>query len=91
MAGRTDREVSDLQAVLSGHTGVLNAIRQDQHDQGRTIARLEAETRREFADVRAEMRHGFGTLAKGQEVITQLLNQHLGTPDEESGTGDTGE
>lgn len=59
MAGRTDREVSDLQAVLNGHTGVLNAIRDDQRDQGRQFAKFEAETRREFADVRAEMRDGF--------------------------------
>jgi hypothetical protein len=55
MAGRTDREVSDLQMVLRGHTGVLNAIRQDQVDHGEKLTRLEAEMRGEFANVRAEM------------------------------------
>ena len=66
MTGRTDREVSDLQAVLNGHTGVLNAIRDDQVDQGKRLARVEAEMRSgfaemrgEFADVRTEMRTGF--------------------------------
>ena len=91
MTGRTDREVSDLQAVLNGHTGVLNAIREDQRDQGKRLARVEAEMRSGFADVRAEMRTGFDTLARGQDQITELLTRHLDEPNDEAQVDGAGE
>lgn len=105
MTGRTDQEVSDLQVVLKGHTGVINAIRDDQVDHGKALARVEAGMRTEFADVRAEMRAGFAkvdenfakvedkfkVLQRGQELITSLLTRHLGAPDDETQTDGAGE
>lgn len=105
MAGRTDREVSSLQAVLNGHTGVLNAIREDHRELDKRFATFEAETRREFADVRAEMRDGFAKvdenfakvekkfelLSKGQERITRLLTKHLDKSEDETPAGGAGE
>jgi len=38
LARKTDRDVSDFRAVLHGHTGVLNAIRENQLEQGQILA-----------------------------------------------------
>jgi hypothetical protein len=105
LATKAESEVSDMQTVFRGHTGVLNAIRQDQVKQGMELASVKAEVKNvraemhtgfaqvdeEFADVRSEMRKGFGELARGQELITNLLTRHLGEPDEETRAGDAGE
>ncbi|TDV52379.1 hypothetical protein [Actinophytocola oryzae] len=108
MAGRTDREVSDLQVTLKGHNGVLNAIREDQVDQGkkldlveRRLGKLEMKVDENFAKVDenfakvdenfAKVEAKFDVLYQGQEKITQLLNRHLGEPDDDIHGGGGGE
>lgn len=91
LARGTDREVADWRTTLNNHTDLLNAIREDQVDQGKKLARLEAKVEAELADVRSEMRNGFGKLAKGLELLTGLLTRHLGRPDEEPRGGGPGE
>ena len=41
LATKADREVSDVQITLRGYTGTLNAIRDDQVEQGKRLARVE--------------------------------------------------
>jgi chromosome segregation ATPase len=55
LATKAESEVSDMQAVLRGHTGVLNAIRKDQVKQGEELAGVKAEVK----SVKAEMHEGF--------------------------------
>jgi hypothetical protein len=98
MAGRTDREVSDLHVTLKGHTGVLNAIREDQVDQGKKLAlvenrmgNLERAVHDGFTKVDenfAKVEEKFDVLHQGQEQITRLLNRRLGELDEETSRGD---
>lgn len=98
---RLEKRVDDWQTVLNGHTNTLNAIREDVVDQGKRLVKVEAEVtdlrsdvtnlRSDVTDLRSEMRNGFGKLAKGQELITDLLTRHLGEPDEEPRAGGTGE
>jgi chromosome segregation ATPase len=38
LARNADKEVADFRIVLSGHTGVLNALRETQLEHGRTLA-----------------------------------------------------
>jgi hypothetical protein len=91
LATKAEKDASDCKVVLHGHTGVLNAIREDQVEQGKKLAKLdnrlgkvENEMRSGFADVRSEMRSGFAVLAQGQAHITDLLTRHLG----EAGDGE---
>ena len=84
LATKANKDVSDFRTVLVGHTGVINAIREDQLEQGKKLARVEKEVHagfarmnEEFADVRSEMRNGFGKLAEGQARITELITQHI--------------
>ena len=91
LATKAEKDASDCKAVLHGHTGVLNAIRDDQVDQGRMIAQLESrlgnvenEVHSGFAEMRSEMRSGFAemrrvhtVLAHGQASITDLLTRHI--------------
>lgn len=58
LATKAEREVSDVQTTLRGYTGVLNAIRDDQVEQGKELAKVRAEVkgvRAEVTDVRAEV------------------------------------
>jgi hypothetical protein len=59
LATKAEKDASDCKAVLHGHAGVLNAIREDQVEQGKRLAKLESEVRSGFADVRSGMRSGF--------------------------------
>ena len=89
--------MDDWQTTLDNHTGLLNAIRADHLKQRETLAdhgerleRLEKETRDGFKEMRdgfKEMRNRFGKLAKGQELITDLLTRHLPEPGEETHAG----
>lgn len=101
LATKAEREVSDMQTVFRGHTGVLNAIRDDQVKQGAELASVKAEVK----NVKAEMHEGFAKvdenfakvenkfvqLQQGQEQITDLLTRHLGEPAEETRAGDASE
>jgi hypothetical protein len=80
LATNAERDVADVKTVLIGHTGLLNALREDQVDQGRTLARLDREMRGTQTDMRtgfAEMRRGFAVLGEGQARISELLDQHI--------------
>lgn len=59
LAAKANKDASVFQTVLIGHTGVINAIRDDQLEHGKQLARVEKEMRTGFADVRSEMRDGF--------------------------------
>ena len=83
--------MDDWQTTLNNHTKLLNAIRKDHLDQrailadhGTRLTRVEAG----LADVRSEMRDGFGKLAKGQELITDLLTKQLDESDEATRAGE---
>ncbi len=98
VTSKADKDVADFKTVLIGHTGVINAIRDDQVEHGKRLARLEAEVRSGFANVDAnfakvdtnfgKIEEKFELLSKGQEAITQLLSRHLGEPDEETHAGE---
>lgn len=91
LAGRTGQEAAGWRTTLDNHTKMINAwgeqlnARFDRVDA--RLGQLEAKVDREMADVRFDMRKGFGKLASGQELITQLLNRHLGEPSEETPAG----
>lgn len=66
LARKADRDVSDFRAMLTGHTGVLNAIGETQRehgmrlaDHGRRLERLERKVDDGFTEIRDEMRSGF--------------------------------
>ena len=77
LAGGADRDVSAMHTELRAHTKSLNALRETQVDHGIRLARVEAETREGFA----EMRDRFSVLAVGQAQITALLTAQLGDSD----------
>jgi hypothetical protein len=77
LATKAEHDASEVKLVLHGHTGVLNAIRQDQVDQGKKIAKLEREMRNGFARVDAQARENYALLAHGQSRIVDLLTRHL--------------
>jgi hypothetical protein len=80
LATKAEKDASDCKAVLHGHTGVLNAIREDQVEQGKRLAKLESEVHSGFAEMRsgfAEMRRVHTVLAHGQASITDLLTRHI--------------
>lgn len=72
MATKAESEVSDMQTVFRGHTGVLNAIRNDQVKQGMELASVKTEVK----NVRAEMHDGFAKVdanfAKVDENFTKV-------------------
>ena len=88
LARNTDQDVADWRTTLNNHTKTINAWGEQINAR---FDRVEAEMRSEFADVRLEMRTGFGTLAEGQAKITKLLTKHLGEPDDETPAGGASE
>jgi hypothetical protein len=73
LATKVEKDASDCKTVLIGHTGVLNAIREDQVDQGRKIAKLDAR----LGALEDKVDAGFSTLAVGQAQITALLTAQV--------------
>lgn len=67
LAAGADRDVSEVRAELRAHTQALNALRENQLEQGGAIA-----------DLRAEMRQGFTTVNAGMNLIVELLGRTLG-------------
>jgi hypothetical protein len=101
LARRTGEEVADWRDTLNGHTKTINAIRDDQVDQGKKLARVEKEMHAGFAEMNenfakvdenfAKVQKKFDLLHQGQDRITKLLTRHLDAPDEETRAGDTDE
>jgi hypothetical protein len=89
-----EERVDGWQTTLDNHTQTLNAIRDDHVDQGKKLDSLDKKLDNQgkrLDRLEAEMRDGFGKLAKGQELITGLLTRKLGEPDEETHAGDADE
>lgn len=87
LARRTGEEVADWRDTLNGHTKTLNALRKDQVDQGKRLARVEKEVHAGFDQTNenfTEVEKKFDLLFQGQDRITKLLTRHLGGPDEET-------
>lgn len=80
-----DRDVSEIRAELRAHTQGLNALRETQLEQGRTISELRQEMPEGFAEVRREMRDSFSTMATGMAQITALLTEAGGSERNEAG------
>jgi hypothetical protein len=51
LAASRDRDVSDVKAKLQAHTGLLNALRMTQVEQGKTLGELKADVHVLKADV----------------------------------------
>lgn len=64
LAAGADRDVSEVRGELRAHTKALNALRETQLEQGRSID-----------DLRQEVRDGFATLTTGMARITDLLTE----------------
>jgi hypothetical protein len=58
LATKAEHDASDCVGILRGHTGVLNAIRADQVEQGSKIVKLDARLNR----VETEVRDGFARM-----------------------------
>jgi septal ring factor EnvC (AmiA/AmiB activator) len=57
LATKAEKEVTNVQMVLNGHTGTLNAIRHDQVDQVRELTRVKAEVNSLGAEMSAWPTH----------------------------------
>ncbi len=66
LAAGADHEVSLVRAELRAHTGVIDALREDQIS-------MRAELRAQIAELREETRQGFATLDVGVTRIVSLL------------------
>jgi diadenosine tetraphosphatase ApaH/serine/threonine PP2A family protein phosphatase len=85
LATAVDRDVSEVRVELRAHTGVLNALRETQLEQGQQIAehgQLLAEHGQQIVGLRTEMREGFAKVDLGMMRISTLLTNHLGKPDQ---------
>jgi hypothetical protein len=78
--GDVQEEVADWRDALNGHAKTLTAMRTDLVD-----------VRTEMRDGFKKMRDDFGKLAKGQDLITDLLTRHLGEPGEATRADDADE
>ena len=67
VATKADKDVADFKTVLVGHTGVINAIRNDQVEQGKELAKIKAEVK----SVKAEMREGFAKVDQNFAKVDQ--------------------
>ncbi len=72
LAAGANRDVSEVRAELHAHTQALNALRENQLEQGQ-------EMREGFAEIRSEMRGGFATQTSGMAQITALLTKIAGS------------
>jgi hypothetical protein len=101
LAVAANRDTTNFQAVISGQTGVLNAIGETQREHSltlashtRSLARLNAtvnhhstvlDSHTEILDSHTEI---LGKLRVGQEHITTLLTRALDLPDQATESGE---
>lgn len=91
LAGGADRDVAALSARLDAQTRLMEALRQTQVEDHATIADLSrdvagvkgdvAELKGDMAEVKGdigELKVGFLNLARGQEMIVELLRRRNG-------------
>ena len=77
LASGAARDVSGMRVELRARTQLLNALRETQMEQGKTLA----QHAKELGGVKSEMRTGFRTLGLGQAKLVELLSAHLGRSD----------
>ncbi len=70
LAAGADRDVSEVRAELRAHTSALNALRENQVEQGQAIGDLQVKVNQGFAEMRGKL----DQTAAGQELIVGLLN-----------------
>ena len=94
LAVAANRDTTNFQAVISGQTGVLNAIGETQREHSltlashtRSLARLNTTVTglQTTVDSHTEM---LGKLRVGQEHITMLLTRALDLPDQATESGE---
>lgn len=72
VATKADKDVADFKTVLVGHTGVINAIRDDQVEQGKQLARVEKEMHAGFARMDANFAKVDENFAKVDENFAKV-------------------
>ncbi|HEX2297587.1 MAG TPA: hypothetical protein VHH34_03560 [Pseudonocardiaceae bacterium] len=78
LAAGADHDVSEVRAELRAHTRALNALRETQLEQGRTLAehsQILAEHSQAAAGLDEKMTDGFAKLGTGMTQITALLRK----------------
>jgi len=73
LAAGADRDVSAVRAELRAHTGVLNALREDQLSMRAEMGEMRTELRVEIDELRQETRQGFATVNDGMTRIVTLI------------------
>jgi len=76
LAGAADRDVSEFKQILQGHTRTLNALRENQVEQGEQMAELretQIEQGERLTRLEREVGEGFSTMNVGMAQITALL------------------
>ncbi len=79
LAAGADRDVSEVRAELRAHTGALNALRENQVEQGQAIGDLQVKVNQGFAEMRGKL----DQTAAGQELIVGLLNTLIDRGDDQ--------
>lgn len=97
LASDTGQEVATWRTTLNNHTKMIKAIRDDQVDHGKKLARVEKEMHAGFARVDenfakvdenfAKVEKKFELLRRGQEQIAELLTRHLDEPADDTHEG----
>ena len=81
LAAGADRDVAEYRKEMRGHTRVLNAIREDQIDQGTKLNALQTE----LSEFKTEARDGFTKANLGIAQIVAMLTDLTPDADKQSG------
>ncbi|SDZ19089.1 hypothetical protein SAMN05421504_110194 [Amycolatopsis xylanica] len=73
LAGAADRDVSEFRQILTGHTGVLNALRETQIEHGQRLGKVEVRLDR----LETKVDEGFTKLNLGMVQIGAQLQTLL--------------
>jgi len=87
LAAGADRDVAEYRKEMRGHTRVLNAIREDQLDQGAKLNALKTELgalKTELGEFKTETRDGFTKVNLGVAQIVAMLSNLTPDADDQS-------
>jgi hypothetical protein len=87
LAGGADRDVAALTARMDAQTRLMEALRQTQVEDHNAIAGLKGDVAGLKGDA-AELKGGVANLARGQEVIVDLLRRRNGRKEDPPASGD---
>lgn len=87
MAAKNDEDLAPFRQVMSGHTSVLNALRETQIEQGETLAE-HGRTLAEHGKTLAEHGKTLMRLTATLDQHTATLDQHTATLDQHTATLD---